>query len=167
MVQELSSRTDANIAQQNASATRQARATTPVLGEPAEERFRGKSVQEIASSFVDTLGAEGALQKAKTIYDRLNPTQPTLVTPLSNSLLPSVSPEATASYTSMAAGSRAMATEANSRNNQPIVINTPAAPQSQQGTISAPRTSGAASTAPVLSHIDRTIYGNSYGDGIA
>jgi hypothetical protein len=167
MVQELSSRTDANIAQQNASATRQPRATTPVLGEPAEEKFRGKSVQEIASSFVDTLGAEGALEKAKTIYNRLNPTQPTLVTPLSNSLLPSVSPEGTASYTSMAAGSRAMATEANSRNNQPIVINTPAAPQSQQGTISAPRTSGAASTAPVLSHIDRTIYGNAYGDGIA
>jgi hypothetical protein len=167
MVQELSSRTDANITQQNASATRQPRATTPVLGEPAEERFREKTVQEIASSFVDTLGAEGALQKAKTIYKRLNPTQPTLVTPLSNSLLPSVSPEATASYTSMAAGSRVMATEANSRNNQPIVINTPAAPQSQQGTISAPRTSGAASTAPVLSHIDRTIYGNAYGDGIA
>ena len=163
--QELPERTTNNLIQQ--SSNRQPRATTPVLGEPAEERFRGKSVQEIASSFVDTLGAEGALQKAKTIYDRLNPTQPTLVTPLSNSLLPSVSPEGTSSYTSMSAGTRAMATETAVRRNQPIVINAPPSIQTQQGTIAAPRTSGAASTAPVLSHIDRTIYGNVYGDGIA
>jgi hypothetical protein len=163
--QELPERTTNNLIQQ--SSNRQPRATTPVLGEPAEERFRGKSVQEIASSFVDTLGAEGALQKAKTIYDRLNPSQATLVTPLSNSLLPSVSPEGTSSYTSMSAGTRAMATETAVRRNQPIVINAPPSIQTQQGTIAAPRTSGAASTAPVLSHIDRTIYGNSYGDGIA
>ena len=165
MVQELSSRTDANILQQNTSAPRQARATTPVLGEPAEERFRGKSVEEIAKDFIDTLGAQGALEKAKTIYNRLNPTQSTLVTPLSNSLLPSVSPEETSAYASMTAGSRVMAVEANSRNNQPVLINNQVPMQPQQASISSPRNSGAASTAPRESHLDRQIYGNVYGGG--
>ena len=164
--QELPERTTNNLIQQ--SSTRQARATTPVLGEPAEEKFRGKSIEEIAKNFVDTLGAEGALEKAKTIYNRLNPAQAVLVTPAVNAGLPSVSPEGTASYTSMAAGSRAMATETNTRNNKPIVINnTSPSNQGSQSSMAAPRTSGAASTAPVLSHVDRAIYGNAYGDGIA
>jgi hypothetical protein len=170
MVQELSSRTDANITQQSASAPKEkltAKPLTNVMGELSDEQFKGKSFEEVAKILSKTLDEKKSLEKAKTIYDRLNPAQQPLVTPLSNSLLPSVSPEATASYTNMAAGSRAMATQANSRNTQPIVINTPATPQIQQGTTSAPRTSGAARTAPNMSHLERQMYGNAYGDGIA
>lgn len=128
----------------------------PMIGSNPNTEFVGKSEQEIFDVLVQRYeNAEKAKSEAARIYKGLNTERPTYGSPTSGS------------YTEATDASNKQKLSEASAKSAPVIVNNVPSVTAVQTPSAGPRTSGAASTAPVASHIDRALYGNALGAGVA
>lgn len=148
-----------------AGETRPRTRAMPRIGGIPNMEFVGKSKEEIFDVLVQRYSdAAKAEREAERIYKALNTARPTSgsATSSSEGLAGTVSNSAQ----QLVDQTNVQQLAQSAAQRTPVVINNVPSMAQPQNAMAAPRTSGAASTAPAESHIDRAMYGSGYGAGV-